>query len=584
MKLHIKKFVLILIPFSLAATAQKKEEALGTETIEVVKPYTPTIIDGFKIKENPILEDEEALKKEPLTYTIHSMPVASTFTPIKGVAAAVEQSPKALFYDNYGSLFGGNYGTIDADLFATKKLSAADYVSASLQHLSSQGGIDGVLLPDAFYTSKAELTYSSKQKNTQWNTHLGYQNQIYHWYGLPDYVKENGGETLLHSLDTKQSYHTVWASGQLCMNNSFLKKMDINAQHFWDRMNTTENRLQVEPSMVFHLLDQTINTTFIVDYVGGSVAQLIINEQNTTNKYGFIKLGFNPNWVLNRNDWTFQVGTNLGYITDIENKSGYFYVYPNIQASFKIVDDLLVFYAGATGNVIQNTYQNAVEINPYISPSHLMQPTKQQLALYGGLRGKWSSSVVYNAKLSWLSEQNKIGFKAQDFNTTALNLKDYNYGNAFEVYYDNLKTMQLFAEIKGEFSNRLSFNCHGTFNMYQPTIQEKAWNRPNLTLNATFDFEITPKWFAGTDLFVVSKREDIQQNLGVMTLVAVDHHKTLPGYFDLNAHLDYKYNKRWTAGIRAHNIANQSYQKWLHYPVQGFQIMLGASYQFDLDL
>ena len=56
---------------------------------------------------------------------------------------------------------------------------------------------------------------------------------------------------------------------------------------------------------------------------------------------------------------------------------------------------------------------------------------------------------------------------------------------------------------------------------------------------------------------------------------------TLDRYFDVNAHLGYKYNERWTAFLRANNITNKSYQKWLDYQVQGCQVVLGANYKFD---
>jgi outer membrane receptor protein involved in Fe transport len=56
---------------------------------------------------------------------------------------------------------------------------------------------------------------------------------------------------------------------------------------------------------------------------------------------------------------------------------------------------------------------------------------------------------------------------------------------------------------------------------------------------------------------------------------------TLKSYFDANAHVGYKYNSQLTGFVRANNIANQGYQKWLNYPVQAFQIVLGANYKFD---
>ena len=68
------------------AFAQKKDENIGTEVVNVVKPYTPTISDAFKVKETPTLEDEDNTKKEEIKYNIFSFPVASTFTPAKGRA------------------------------------------------------------------------------------------------------------------------------------------------------------------------------------------------------------------------------------------------------------------------------------------------------------------------------------------------------------------------------------------------------------------------------------------------------------------------------------------------------------------
>jgi hypothetical protein len=33
--------------------------------------------------------------------------------------------------------------------------------------------------------------------------------------------------------------------------------------------------------------------------------------------------------------------------------------------------------------------------------------------------------------------------------------------------------------------------------------------------------------------------------------------------------------------LKLNNIGNQAYEKWLNYPVQGFQVLGGANYKFD---
>ena len=53
------------------------------------------------------------------------------------------------------------------------------------------------------------------------------------------------------------------------------------------------------------------------------------------------------------------------------------------------------------------------------------------------------------------------------------------------------------------------------------------------------------------------------------------------GYFDVNAHVGYQITNRFTAFLKANNIASQGYEKWQAYPVQQLQILGGVIYKFD---
>src|SRR5690606_37615949 len=99
----------ILIVASLQTAFAQREENIGTEVVNVVKPYTPSISDAFKVKETPNMEDDENMQKEPIRYNIFSFPVASTFAPAKGRAAGVDPSEREILYKNYLTLAIGNY-------------------------------------------------------------------------------------------------------------------------------------------------------------------------------------------------------------------------------------------------------------------------------------------------------------------------------------------------------------------------------------------------------------------------------------------------------------------------------------------
>jgi hypothetical protein len=140
------KFIIIAFLLTQLSFSQKKDENIGTEVVNVVKPYTPTISDVFKVKETPTLDDEDTSKKEAIQYNIFSFPVASTFTPSKGRAASVDKSADEKIFSNYLTLGAGNYGTANVELFVTENISNTDYFGGMLRHSSSQGGINDVVL------------------------------------------------------------------------------------------------------------------------------------------------------------------------------------------------------------------------------------------------------------------------------------------------------------------------------------------------------------------------------------------------------------------------------------------------------
>jgi hypothetical protein len=113
------KYIIIAFLLTQISFSQKKDDNIGTEVVNVVKPYTPTISDAFKVKETPTLDDDDTSKKENIQYTIFSFPVASTFTPSKGKAANVDKSAEEKTFSNYLTLGAGNFGTINAELFVT---------------------------------------------------------------------------------------------------------------------------------------------------------------------------------------------------------------------------------------------------------------------------------------------------------------------------------------------------------------------------------------------------------------------------------------------------------------------------------
>jgi len=575
------KIIILLVMFVVQLSfSQKKQETIGTETVNVVKPYSPTISDAFKVKETPSLDDAGNQPKETIKYSILSVPVASTFTPSKGKAEGVEKSKKEKLFNNYATLGVGNYGALNAELFVNQDLGNNDYVAGMFRHHSSQGGISGVNLNDEFYDTALNVAYGVNNRDMSWNVELGYQNQLYNWYGLPNdfgsTLAPQTQEDLIRGINPNHSYNTITAGGNVAFNEGIFSKIATKFTHFSDSFSSSENRFYVKPTFKVEVMDQSINTNIIIDHVSGSFEHNYARNNTEPLKYSLTNFGIEPSFVILENDWTLELGAGLFYGLDSENSGNKFYIYPKVNASYKLVGDLMIFYTGVNGGLEQNSYADLANQNPFLSPTLNMRPTNNQYTVFAGLKGKLANNINYNLTGSYLNEKDKALYKANDYSEDFSN-QNYAFGNSFGVVYDDVRTFRFYGELKADFSQNVSFGINGTFNSYKFDGLE-AWNLPSMKLSSNLDVNITKQWYAGLNVFYVGERKDMQSNLnlGVDPVVT-----TLKSYFDANAHVGYKYNERLTFFLKLNNIGNQAYQKWMNYPVQGFQVLVGGNYKFD---
>lgn len=584
MKINCRnKIIVLLVLFvvQLSFSQVKKNESIGTETVNVVKPYSPTISDAFKVKETPSLDDAGNQPKETIKYSILSVPVASTFTPSKGNAQGVDKSKKERLFNNYATLGVGNYGTLNAELFVTQDLGNNDYLAGMLRHHSSQGGIKDVNLNDEFYDTGLNIGYGVNNRDVSWGVDLGYQNQVYNWYGLPaDFgmtLPPGTQEDLIRGINPNHSYNTISLGGNAEFNEGIFSKISTRFTHFSDSFSSSENHFYLKPTFKVDVMDQAINTNIIIDHVSGSFDHNYAWDNVEPLKYSLTNFGIEPSFVVHENEWTLELGAGLFYALDSENSGNKFYIYPKVNASYKLVGDLMIFYTGVNGGLNQNSYADFVTENPFLSPTLNMRPSSTQYNVFAGLKGKLANNVNYNLSASYLNEKNKALFKSNDY-TEDFSNQNYAFGNSFGVVYEDIRTFRFYGELKADFSQNVTFGINGTFNSYNTDNVVEAWNLPSMKLSSTLDVNITKQWYAGLNVFYVGERKDMQSNLnaGVDPVIT-----TLKSYFDANAHLGYKYNERLTFFLKLNNIGNQAYERWLNYPVQGFQVLVGGNYKFD---
>src|SRR5690606_7866028 len=146
-----------------------ENDGIGTETVTVVKPYSPTVSDAFKIRTLPKLIDSMDLQKKKVSYSIFSVPVASTFTPAKGRASGVKRTPPPKLYNSYASVGLGNYNNALVDFYSSRECNrGGDLLDLGLTHNSSRGDLDSTPLDTDFYNTDLNLSYGKRERHMDW--------------------------------------------------------------------------------------------------------------------------------------------------------------------------------------------------------------------------------------------------------------------------------------------------------------------------------------------------------------------------------------------------------------------------------
>jgi hypothetical protein len=243
------------------------------------------------------------------------------------------------------------------------------------------------------------LTYGSRKKGMTWNADLGYQNQVYNWYGLhPSFFDD----ATINTIDEQQTYHTLYLGGRLGL-DTILKESSVRFSRFWDAFGSAENRFVAKPSLEFDIVEQKIRTDFVLDYISGSFDQTY--SGGSSYKYGFTNIGFQPSIKINKGDLSMNVGAGFCYSAAQGDGESKFFIYPQVTGSYKVVGDLMIFYAGLEGTLQQNSYHDFVQQNFFVSPTLGVAPTDQKYDVYAGLKGKLANNIAYNVRGSYLNEK-----------------------------------------------------------------------------------------------------------------------------------------------------------------------------------
>ena len=562
-----KNLILILFLVTSIALAQKKD-SIGTEVINVVRAYTPTVSDAFKIKTSPEINDADISKKKPIQYAIFSVPVASTFTPDKGKAKVLRIKRSEPVYENFITAGFGTFRSPQIEAFYHTNTNRDNDFGSFINFHSSRGGLKNVRLKNDFYDGSIKAYYKQEDNYYNWQVNGGLRLQKYNWYGLPDIIRSIG------DANEEHKFTHVSSSGELEYFDSFFEGGHAQFDAFLDNDGSSEIHLLAKPKIAVEIASEIISFVGRLELIQSNFSR---NYAATSDlKQTFITAGINPNLEVLRDNLTINLGADIIFSTASGNsQDSKAYFYPKVTASYIVIDQVLTAYAGAVGGLHQNSYKDFVDDNPFVSPTLNIKRTDEQYNAYIGFKGKLASNIGYNFKGLYKSEKDKAMYKLNAVKNDII--QGYEAGNSFQIVYDDVKTIGGFAEININLSTELNFGGNIAYNIYTLTNEEEAWNLPSLKASGFAKYS-QDKWFAGANLFFVGERKD---EFTSEVINATNTILTLGNYVDLNLNAGYKFSGKLTAFAKVNNVFSSNYQKFANYEVQGLQVVGGITFKFD---
>ena len=560
----------------------KKKDSIS-EVINIVTSYTPTISDAFKVKKSPKIIVSENTKKEKLSYTVFSAPVASTFVPKSGVVKGIDVGIKERLFDNYIALGFGNYTTPFIEVFLHQNRKFETDYGVYLKYISSENGIKNTPLNTGYSTLNLGGYYMKEARNFTWKIGGNVQQQKYNWYGLPAITFDDES---IGKIAEKQAYGFYELEGELIFEDSYFSTIKTSLSLFDDLFGSKEIGFSLKPSFNFplarinrNLRDLELQTS--IHYLQGEFQQNYLNE--ATSNYRFFNVEIHPIYRMNWNKLNIKLGTKIYLTSDIENSLTDILAYPDVEISYPLISGLLNLYTGAGGDLHMNSFQSFSEQNPFVSPTLFLTQTNEQYKVFGGITGTVSSNISFNLKASYKSDEDHALFVRNNsksngvFNATT-SLLGYEYGNSFNVFYDDISTLSIFGEIEIAATKRVVIGANIQSNSYTTTFQQEAWNLPKLE-GAIFGKYKNDKWYANANIFFIGERLDVNYNGTFPSTIS--NIQSLEAFADINLNGGYHFSDFFSAFIKLNNILGTDYERYANFNVQGFQALAGITYKFD---
>jgi len=546
-------YLSLLLPALLISGMSSAQEELE-KTVQVVKPYDPSVSDAFKISRLPKIND--TVKVVPtFEYSLQSRPMNVGYEILPIAPAKMVGEPLTKLYGNYLKLGLGTKYHPELELYVNKKRSKAYQYGGYLKHVGSYAKVnltDDVRQYAGFGESKLGVFGKRFFETSVLEADLSLMRKINHFYGYDTQV-----DTSFNDADIRQKFFGTKLSADWYSTHVDSAHLNYNVnfdyRYFQDDFSHNENMLRIAGDFEKYFKSEMAGLDFSF-YTNSPSSKL----DSSANKVFTI----HP-WVGKfGKEWRVQAGIDLA-VDSYDGKTKT-YVYPKGRIEYDIVNHIIIPYAGVDGGLKINNYYATIHQNPFVMPGTAIRNEDNKVILYAGLKGNFSSTTYYNIRFEHAVIDN-MAFFVNAYTSTQL------AGNQFEIVYDEVERRTVFGELSVTPSERFTLQANGALFFYNTTNIEKPWHKEKMQLRIAGVYDLRDKILVRSELMMRGKRDVLDSNGDALELSAD---------LSMNLGVEYRYSKILSGYLQFNNLFASENYLWQYYRTFGFNVVAGITYSF----
>ncbi|MGV6946192.1 hypothetical protein [Sphingobacterium kyonggiense] len=553
-----------LLGLGFAAHAQEPDRPVTLDSFDIVRDYRPILADAVKIRRSPDMTNKREYMPK-LNYGNVPDKKLDINTGLKELK--IMETPFSQIFDlksNYAKLGIGNFNTILGEAyFAVEDYEDIRY-GGYAKHLSQKGNLDDQKF------SRQEVGIFGRRIFPRFTVNglVGYNGFGTRFYGIPT---DANGQTLNPTREA-QRFNDIFLSGELTSNfdpnneDAFSYSLKADGYIYKDKFDAKENSIALSGYLNKRLKAFNVGANVAVDV--NSIAGASTPDGKMNNSLAHL----NPYIRFKGENYNITLGANI--VSEFGDSSR-FNIFPEAEIDFALVPEYFYIFGGVKGGVDKGSFRNFTKINPYLGPDFNIQNTVERMNIYGGIKGNVGATFGYKVK----------GFYRK-IEGLPLFVNNMETPFTFDLVYDGDGDKAVkHVGIEGEINMRLSalVNLGGRLNIdnYTMVKQDEAWHMPKMRLAANARFNISEKLYIDAEaLFHGVSYAREYKYIDATTPPTAYSKSNVASFFDLSGGAEYKATKQLGIFVKANNILNTDYQRYLYYPKLGFNILGGINFSF----